>query len=156
MCINIQYVVFSLWTSLCMIVSGSTRISANGTASLIAIAEWCSTVYTGRIFFTQSSADGRLGCPRVLAAVDSAAVATGARVGWDGPFPGSAIPASLEIRCSVHSLTCSLAPWTSQVLLSEHSRAMSSVQNPQCMWPLGTWKYDKSKLRHAVHVTHAE
>ena len=64
-----------------MIASGSIRISANGIASLIAMAEWCSTVYMGRIFFAHSSADGRLGCPRVLAAVDSAAVATGARVG---------------------------------------------------------------------------
>ena len=70
-----------------MIASGSIRISANGIAWLIAMAEWCSTVYMGCIFFAHSSADGRLGCPRVLAAVDSAAVATGARVGWDGPFP---------------------------------------------------------------------
>ena len=79
---------------------------------------------------------------------------------WDAcwvrwPFSRVHYSSLNKIQCSVHSLTWSLDPCTSQVLLSEHSRAVSSVKNPQCMWPLGIWKHDKSKLRHASHVIHA-
>ena len=73
---------FSVWlTSLCMIISGSIHVAANGIILFFFVAEWYSVVYMYPIFI-HSSVDGHLVCFHVLAIVNSAAMNTGVHVSF--------------------------------------------------------------------------
>ena len=57
-----------------MVSSRSIRVAADGIVAFFFMAEQYSTVYMWHAFFTHSSADGHLGCVRILAIVKSADV----------------------------------------------------------------------------------
>ena len=60
-----------------MIISSCVHVAADGIKSLVFVAELCSMVYMYHIFYIHSSVDGHVGCFRVLAIVNSAAVNIG-------------------------------------------------------------------------------
>ena len=72
--------VFVCITSLCMIISRSIHVAANGIISFFFMAEYYSTVNMYHIFFNHSSVDGHLGSFHVLATVNTAAMNTGVHV----------------------------------------------------------------------------
>ena len=71
-CISLSDLLHSVWWSL-----GPSKVAPDGLISFFIMAEYYSIVYVHHIFFTHSSVDGHLGCFRVLAVVNSAAVDTG-------------------------------------------------------------------------------
>ena len=68
-------------TSLCMIISRSIHVAANGIISFFMTEEY-SITYMYHGFFIHSSIIGHLGCFHVLAIVNSAAVDTGIHVSF--------------------------------------------------------------------------
>ena len=60
-----------------MIISRSIHVAANGIISFFLMAKYYSIVYMYHSFFIHSSVDGYLGCFRVLATANSAAMNIG-------------------------------------------------------------------------------
>ena len=104
--------VFVSLTSLCMTVSWSIRVSINDPVSSLFTAEYYSITYMHHLSI-HSSADGHLGCFRVMSFVNSAARNIGRHVPFgimvfSGYMPSSRIAGSYSssvFHCSRHSHT---------------------------------------------------
>ena len=77
-CINILHWCFSFWlTSLCIIGSSFVHLIRTDSNVFFLMAEWYSIVYMYHSFLIHLSADGHLGCLRVLVVINSAAMNMG-------------------------------------------------------------------------------
>ena len=95
MCIRIWYFSFSFWlTSLCIIGSRFIHLIRTDSNAFLIVAEWYSIVYLYHNFFIRSSVDGHLGCFRVLAIVNSAAMNNGIHVSFSTLVSSGCMPRS--------------------------------------------------------------
>ena len=104
----IWYLSFSVWlTSLCMIISRSIQVAANGIISFF-FDGWVifHCIYIYHIFFNYSSVNEHLGCFHVLAIVNSAAMNTEMHVSfWTRVFSGYMPRVGFLDHMAVHGLT---------------------------------------------------